>query len=64
MGQEPGKGPSDMEKMIKGAKAWMPQLFKLLDSDSSGAPRGPLGMFEGPADTAHMMGAVVISVSF
>ena len=37
MGAEPGKGPSDMERMIKQAKAWMPQLFKLLDADGSGA---------------------------
>ena len=37
MGAEPGKGPSDMERMIKQAKAWLPQLFKLLDADGSGA---------------------------
>mmetsp|Transcript_69426 Transcript_69426/g.190576 ORF Transcript_69426/g.190576 Transcript_69426/m.190576 type:complete len:269 (-) Transcript_69426:261-1067(-) len=35
MGSEPGK-QSDIEKMITQAKAWMPQFFKLLDSDSSG----------------------------
>ena len=48
MGAEPGK-QSDIEKMITQAKAWMPQFFKLLDSDASGALPGR----SGPSDVLH-----------